>query len=177
LPRRATIAVKLKAGSIPSVGNVQITEPFDFLKESADEYSRVGFGAKINGVATPVKFDEPELLYQFPITFDDTYTSTSVWGAPIPTIGYYGQTVVRNSTVDGWGQLITPYGTFQVYRVKSVVNITDTIHNGTFGFKVPRQPSNEYRWLLQNKGLQLLLNIRILIVIWELKVLIINYLA
>ncbi|MFH2141561.1 MAG: T9SS type A sorting domain-containing protein, partial [Bacteroidota bacterium] len=120
-------------------------------------YSRTGLGAKVNSVPMPMKYDNPELYYTLPLVFGNTDSSISSFGINIPNIGYYGQTVNRYNCADGWGTVITPYGSFSALRVKSDVYISDTIFYDSYGYgiKIPRF-QNEYKWLSPQMGLPVL---------------------
>ena len=137
----------------PSFGaGITITGYYDFLKSNSSFYRKEGFGAQINGVATPIKYDNPELYYAFPLNYNNTDSSVSSYGLPIPTYGYFGETISRKYLVDGWGTLIIPYGTFQVLRVKVTINNTDTIYSDAFqiGYTINRPTSYEYYWIPNN---------------------------
>ena len=59
------------------------------------------------------------------------------------------------STVDGYGQLILPFGTFDVLRLKREINEIDSIYQSFFGapswFGAPPIQTTEYEWIGQNK--------------------------
>ncbi len=156
-PNKATIAQPSQSGTF-QIMNIQVSYEYDFYRETSAKFSKQGFGAKINGFSLPLKYDNPELLYSFPLQMGNMDSSVSVYGADIPSLGYYGQTIKRVNTVDGWGTLETPFGSFQTMRVRSLVYITDTIYydSMSFGISIPRLPETEYKWLGDNKGIPLL---------------------
>ena len=133
---------------------IQITENFNFYKSSNSGYSQVGQGAKINGVPTPMKYDNAESFFTFPMTFGNTDSSVSKYSLNIPGVGYYGETIKRVNLVDGFGTLATPYGTFDVMRVKSLINTKDTIYLDTihFGIHLNKPLETQYIWLGDNQG-------------------------
>jgi|YNPMSStandDraft_2_1061718.scaffolds.fasta_scaffold03346_4 hypothetical protein len=134
----------------PSLGvGLTVSEYYDFFKKATNYYRKAGFGATINGVQTPVKYDQPELFFKLPLTYGTSDSSISKYGLPIPGYGYYGQTIVRKHIADGWGTLITPFGTYSAIRVKQTINITDTIFIDSlnFGYNIVRPTSYEYYWL------------------------------
>jgi len=137
---------------------IQITDSYDFYKKKTTNYAKSGFGAKINNVPTPIKYDVPELYYSFPLTYNHCDSSLSKFGLSVPTFGYYGQTIKRVNHVDGWGILKTPYGEFEVLRVVSVVNVSDTMFRDSwnFGFRINRAKLTEYKWIGKGHGLPLL---------------------
>lgn len=156
-PNKATIAAQ-NPNSPSMIQQVQVTESYDFFRETSSYYSKVGFGAQINTIPTPVKYDVPERYYSFPLTYQTTDSSTSYYGFSVPNLGYYGQTIVRKNEADGWGSITTPFGTFDAIRVKSTVKLTDTIYYETYGIgtSIPRPTEYEYKWIAKNMGIPVL---------------------
>ncbi len=128
----------------------QIEDVYNYFKNSAQQYTQVGFGATINGVPSSVQYIPVDVQYSFPLNYLDTDSSNSFWGLGVPGVGYLGQSFTRKDTVDGWGQLTTPFGTFNTLRVKSVIQRIDTLNFNNFGFKIPRPTETEYKWLAAN---------------------------
>lgn len=136
--------------SPPSLGaGITVSDYYDFYKKGSNYYQKAGFGATINSVQTPVKYDNPELYFKLPLTYGTSDSSTSSYGLTIPNYGYYGQTINRKHEADGWGTIITPYNTYNAIRVKETVNITDTIYSESlgFGYNINRPVSYEYYWI------------------------------
>lgn len=107
-------------------------------------------GAKVNGVPLPLKFDKPEVLYNFPITYGSRDTSDSQYSANIPGLGYYGEKRHRENYVDGWGVLYLPSNTFNVIRVKSKVTYYDSIYYDSIGYGGGfTRTVTEYKWLIE----------------------------
>ncbi|MCX7861494.1 MAG: T9SS type A sorting domain-containing protein [Bacteroidales bacterium] len=134
----------------PSLGTgLEVSEYYDFFKKANNYYRKAGFGATINGVQTPVKYDNPELYFKLPLTYGTTDSSVSKYGLPIPGYGYYGQTIKRKHIADGWGTIITPFGSYPCIRVKHIIDIKDTVYSESlnFGYTITRPTSYEYYWL------------------------------
>jgi len=144
---KATVAQPQEMQTIPML---DISEGFNFYKNTTSRFVMLGLGAKINGVPLPFKFDNPDVWYNFPLTFGARDTSDSEFHADIPSLGYFGQQRHRVNFVDGWGTLCLPADTFSVMRVKSVVTYYDTIYYDSisFGFGFNRNVT-EYKWLAQ----------------------------
>lgn len=149
-----------KTGNISNaVQVIEITDNYDYYKNSTSKYVKVGSGSTINGVPTVMKYDNVEnITTQFPLQIYETNSSVSTSGTTIPTIGYYGQTVNRTNEVDGYGTLITPYGTFETVRIKSVINIRDTLYydDYSFGTAFNRPETIEYNWFADNQFIPIL---------------------
>lgn len=122
---------------------------YDFLKESSSKFRQVGAGYTINGIPLPFVYSSDDIIYRFPMNYLNTDTSDYEFGLPIPGIGYYGQTGHRENIVDGWGTLITPFGTFNTLRVKSTIATIDTVSIDTLGVGTSTaQPLRyEFKWL------------------------------
>lgn len=136
--------------SPPSLGiGITVSDYYDFYKKSSSYYRKAGFGATINNIPTPVKYDNPELYFALPLTYGTSDSSISKYGFTLPNYGYYGQTIYRKHEADGWGTIITPYGSYNAIRVKATVNIIDTIYNESsgLGYTLNRPISYEYYWL------------------------------
>ncbi|NUM51780.1 MAG: T9SS type A sorting domain-containing protein [Flavobacteriales bacterium] len=139
----------------------QIEDVYNYFKNSTQKYAQVGFGATINGVPSSVQYNPVDVQYSFPLNYLNTDSSFSVWGLSIPGVGYMGQYIMREDTVDGWGELTTPFGTFiNTLRVKSVIHKTDTLNFNNFGFKIPRPVETEYKWLATNGKVPILMLVK-----------------
>lgn len=128
---------------------VQINDVFNYYKSNSAGYRDVGFGANINGLPTSVQRTPVDWIYRFPLDFGNSDSSNSHFQISVPTLGFYGQDQVRRNEVDGWGTLILPTDTFQVLRVRSRLQRTDTIYvdQFNFGFALPEPETIEYKWL------------------------------
>ena len=75
-----------------------------------------------------------EIIFNFPIDYNDVDSCSSDGSLAIPSLGYFGLVRSRVNTVDGWGSITTPFGTFNALRVRSVVNEMDSIYVDSLGF-------------------------------------------
>ncbi len=142
---QATSAQPIAMQTIPMIS---ITEGYNFFKNTTSMYSILGLGAKVNGFPVPLKFDNQDVLYNFPVTYGAMDTSDSEAHTNIPGIGYLGHVVHRENVVDGWGTLYLPADTFEVIRVKSKVSYYDTIFYDSIGFGGGfTRNVTEYKWL------------------------------
>lgn len=157
-PNRSNIATAF--GNVPAIPGlpITITDPYSFYYKSATEYKQQGLGASISGFQTPIAFNNKDILYNFPIDYLDADSSDSDWNFSLPGLGYYGYTQKRVNNVDGWGSLITPYGTFSTLRVVTQIDGTDSVYLDTlgFGFTFPRPQAKEYKWFGTGQKIPLL---------------------
>lgn len=156
-PNRANLATKSTLQA-PPIGGISISDVEAFFYNSSASFKQVGYGAGINGFPTPIPFNNHDIIYSFPLDFNDLDSSNSDFNLGIPGLGYYGYTQKRVNTCDGWGTLITPFGQFDVLRVRSTITGRDTIHLDTlgFGFGFNRPVAREYKWLGKNHDIPLL---------------------
>jgi len=100
--------------------------------------------------------DEPDIIYRFPLNLNDIDSSLSMHEIEIPGIGYSEGWKNRVNHADGWGTLITPYGSFETLRVKSEITQYDSIYIESIGIGFPvYRDYIEYKWIGKNFGLPL----------------------
>lgn len=93
------------------------------------------FGFDINFGGNPMQavivYPTPDTVLQFPVTYEDSWTSVVSWSIDLTATGQdlrYKSTQSRTSEVDAWGTILTPYDTFtNVVRVRSEVHHQDTL--------------------------------------------------
>lgn len=141
---------------IPIPG-LPVTQGFTFYKNSTGSYSDLGSAYTIQGLPLPAKYDIPDKQYQFPTTPGLTWSSASAFEISLPDLLTYSTRRIRSSIVDGWGALTTPFGTFQTVRVKSNLNIRDSVYIDSLGsgFSFNREIT-EYKWLAKGEGIPVL---------------------
>ena len=144
------------AGNLPFPG-LEISNSFQYYKSLSDAYKVTGFAINMQGFPIPANFSSHDILYKFPLEYGNSDSSTSGVDMNIPTIGYIKIDRKRKNTVDGWGTLTTPYGTFDVVRLKSEVTEYDSIYLASqeMGIGIPYSYI-EYKWLGKNQKIPLL---------------------
>lgn len=136
--------------SLPFIGAVP-SNFTDHWKSSSSSFRQVGFSfeyAPLGNFDVPVIFSNADYIYRFPLNYGNVDTSDADYDFSIPNLAYIGQTIHRVTEVDGWGTLITPFGTFNTIRVRSVIDRIDTIGlDSVNGFTNVRPTEVEYKWL------------------------------
>jgi hypothetical protein len=121
---------------------------YEFYKGGNSGWIQLGIGATIAiaGLEIPLRYTNPDVIYKFPLNYNDTYSDTFGGSTTMQniTIAVHGR---RTSTVDGWGKITTPYGTFDCIRVKSEVKEIDSLFMGYDNSRT------EYTWLA--KGMKI----------------------
>ncbi|TGD78871.1 T9SS type A sorting domain-containing protein [Hymenobacter wooponensis] len=156
---RATIATQQPLGVLAGAG-LPLSEVYLFFNESGADYRQVGYGAVLSGTALPVTYQSQQLqdvVYRFPLAYEQRDSSTSEFIASVPQTAYLRQRQKRVNKADGWGTLITPFGTFPALRVVSTLQARDSISvQGQTGTVVQVPLTREYKWLGQSQGVPLL---------------------
>ena len=153
---------ELDLSQIPLPVPVTVEDIFIYVKNTSSAYDNVGFGANINGLPASVQNSPIDKEYEFPLNYTNgttTVTSLSAFELTVPGLGYYGQDVERITSVDGWGTLILPDGTYNVLRIKSILNKIDTVYATSpfpIGTTFPRPIEVEYKWLAAGTGIPVL---------------------
>ena len=156
-----TLATKLTNGI--QIQGYGLTNLIDHLKKSSTLLENKMLGATITFGGTTVPFaatyQTSDIIYQFPINYNDNYTNNSALSVNLTSLGVpiqYASTGQRTNLVEGWGSLTTPFGTFaNVLKMKTsfINNITVTI-NGT-----PQQTTQttvSYKWFSPTLGIPVL---------------------
>jgi hypothetical protein len=136
---------------------VEISDINTYTKSIPDSITALGYSIKVDGQTVPFQSDTIETKYKFPLNFASTYSSrgyTSVDFNPIADFKFK-QYRKRNSQVDGSGTLITPLGSFEVLRIKHVIQETDSVYQTFFGtgfwIGIPPTLTTEYEWFANGK--------------------------
>ncbi len=128
---------------------VQVQNVYEYFNADAASHRNVGFGATINGLPASVRRSPVDHVYRFPLNYTDTDTSFSAFELEVPTMGFLREEQWRFNTVDGWGTLLLPGGTFEVLRVVSVLHRRDSVYIEQIGmgFAMDQPEMVEYKWL------------------------------
>ena len=152
---KATVATKINVPALPAGAPITLTNAYGFYKVNTAAFSQVGFGATISGLPTSIPYDSLDYVYRFPMNYGNMDSCKYKFQLSIPNIGYLRRRASRVNEIDGWGTLITPFGTFSTLRVKSTTYATDTIYitSISFGTQIVQAPSVEYKWIGTNSGI------------------------
>ena len=131
---------------------VTINNIFQYTRLTPDSMTSVGYSMVINNNEIPFKSDTIEKNYDFPIQYGNTTFSrgyTKIDMNPVYN-AILKQHRVHSSSVDGWGSITTPYGTFNALRIKHEINEIDSISLTVASFPTTLPLQNplrrEYEW-------------------------------
>lgn len=135
-----------------SGAGITIESPQGFVKTTNSYVQNVGMGLIMNGFELPMASDTIDTEFELPMNFSDAWTSNSYMYVDLnPAFnGIFVRHQYRSSEVDGWGEITTPFGTFDVLRVKSQLTFDDSAYidfglGGTW-LELPTPDQNEYTW-------------------------------
>ena len=135
---------------------IQINSVNRMIKSNNNELTIPGYSLEAGGQLVGFTSDTLETAYEFPLNFGDSYSSTGYTDINFSPI-YEARIKMnrkRQSDVDGFGQLTTPHGTYDVLRIKHVVNELDSIYVeiGPLAQWFPiNRITSEYEWWAKNK--------------------------
>lgn len=144
-------------GDTANIPNMQLSEPYTFFQKNSSAFGVIGYGVKLNGFPIPGEYDSLDLMYSFPMNYGDQFSSHSISSQNVPGLGFVQREIKRHNFVDGWGSLKTPYGTFDVLRVRSEILQRDSIKFDSLP-PFPALVTNkvEYKFIGKNHGISLL---------------------
>lgn len=139
------------------IPDYSVTDVYTYFKEIDEGFQEAGVAFTLSGLPLPVKYDEPDVLYRFPMSYGNVDSCQSSVEREFPDLFYFSMDRKRKNTVDGWGTLVTPLGSFDVLRVRSEVNETDSLYVDSLntGYRIPRNYI-QYKWLGNGYGMPLL---------------------
>lgn len=142
-------SVDLEALDVDLELPVELSDVYQFYRNDESGYYEVGLAFSVSGFPLMNPYDDIDRVYKFPLTFDERDTSDVAFEIEFPFVGFYGQEGVRYSHVDAWGTLTTPYGEYEVLRVRAERLITDTVFSEQFGLEqtIERPLQIDYAWI------------------------------
>ena len=143
----------LTANDIGSFTQMQLTERYEYFKKNSTGLKIVGYGAKVNGIPTSVKYDTIDQILPLPLDYGTNDSTTAYYLFSVPNLGTYGQWIRRKVEVDGWGTIKTPSGSYNALRVKTTLYQRDTMYFDqlNFGNEIDRSVEYLYEWFANNE--------------------------
>lgn len=123
---------------------------FSFYKTSSAALVTVGRGATVQGLPLGLVYNPRDTVFKYPLVYGKTFSGSYAGEASLLTLGTLKQSGTRNTQVDGWGSVTTPFGTFNCLRIKSTIISTDSVVFGSIGIPLPGSRT-EYTWLAKNE--------------------------
>lgn len=128
-----------------------------FSRNTTNGITSVGLSIGISGTEIPVTSDTIETRYAFPMNYEDSYTSNGYSYLDLNPIynAIWIQYRTRNTEIDGYGSITTPYGTFDVLRIRHEIIESDSVFidlfEGAEWYELPVPVRYEYEWITKNE--------------------------
>ena len=134
--------------SINIANFLTIGSEYNFFYKSYSAYWQQGIGLSIESIPTSIAYSQKDTMYHFPMNYGDVDGCQSSYKISVPTLGYFVSQQQRTNVVDGYGTLITPFGTFPVLRMVTNLVPTDSFYIDTLhaGINFPLPTLREYKW-------------------------------
>lgn len=162
-----TAANNLPIGQVTQILPVSIEEIYQYSKKASTGITNLGYSMKLsaNGASfdLSVPSDTIETYYALSMNYGDTNVTRGYTNIDMnPFINaIWNQHIRRVTVVDGYGSLITPYGTFNVLRLKHEIAETDSIQTelpilGLTWIPLELPLRREYEWWANGEKVPLL---------------------
>ena len=128
-----------------------------FSRNTSNGITSVGLSIGISGTEIPVTSDTIETRYAFPMNYEDSYSSNGYSYLDLNPIynAIWIQYRTRNTEVDGYGSISTPYGTFDVLRIRHEIIESDSVFidlfEGAEWYELPVPVRYEYEWITKSE--------------------------
>ena len=148
--------------AFPETDAVPIGNPVGFTKIESDKVEIIGVGLEISGIKVPIKNEIIDVEYELPMNYGDEWESNSFFEVDLnPAFdGILRRYQERVSEVDGWGEVTTPFGTFEVVRTKSFLDFTDSLRISfgeiTTWIELPTPSQVVYSWWAKDQKIPVL---------------------
>lgn len=152
-------ARELPLATLSGFLNLPIDEIYRFYRKTANEVTIIGLSISTGEFAVAKRSDTIEVAYQFPMVYGQSFSSSGYVDLDLSAFAPFAlkQYRTRESEVDGWGTIITPYGSFDCLRIHHIINERDSIYIdfgiGPVWIPIPIPTIHEYEWWTkQQKG-------------------------
>lgn len=156
-----------------NLGIVTITDVFNLYDKTSSRLEQNALGIRISNIPLVVEFQNPDVVYRFPMTYGSASSSAGSYAIKLDSIpgtginfGFeYKHAQSRTNEVVGWGSLQTPLQVYpDVIKLKSEVINKDSVtiagNTITLSDFVPNQflPDTvvEYKWFDKQTGIPVL---------------------
>jgi PKD repeat protein len=136
---------------------IDVDGVYSVFSKSTAQYTLDGFFVMIDGIALPLKYSEADKIYSFPLNYADQDSTTFFGTTNVGDTLSLTRQGYRVNEVDGWGNIITPYGEFDVLRLKSTIYESDSLYWESLGDPfVLKRTTTRYSWLAKNEKIPIL---------------------
>ncbi|MCZ4409608.1 T9SS type A sorting domain-containing protein [Cryomorphaceae bacterium 1068] len=133
---------------------LEVEEAYQFYRSDAEGYFITGNAAEVEGLPLISAYDTLDRVFSFPLSFGDMDTNSFYFFTDVPSIGAVGQSGLRSTNADAWGELILPGSSYNCLRVRTELDVTDTIYIAftETGTQIERPQQINYTWISPEVG-------------------------
>lgn len=146
-------------GNDITFGGFGLKDLYDYYLIDNAQYAIRGLGFTFQEAKLGASYSVNQRILKLPARYLDSDSSNFSIAITIPNIGQYKSSGTRAYEVDGWGNITTPYGSFDCIRVKSHIKGVDSlkvsISGFNFSFGIPNE-RYEYSWYAKGQKLPVL---------------------
>ncbi len=145
-------AKELPLATVSNLVDLPIEEIYRFFRKTNNEMTVVGLSIAAAGFSLGKRADVIEIAYKYPMTYQQNYSSSGFVNIDLSAFAPFSlkQYRERDSEVDGWGNITTPYGTFEClrihHRIKELDSILIDLGQGPQWFPIDIPLIHEYEW-------------------------------
>jgi hypothetical protein len=118
-------------------GPFVFTQVYNFFRSASNDFRAEGVGFRYSGLPLAAYYSDEDELFQFPLNYGDRDTNTFRFSVDLGNGLRFSEEGTRYNNVDGWGTVITPFGSFPCIRMVSNTIAVDTIVFNNFPFATP----------------------------------------
>ncbi len=136
---------------------IDVDGVYSVFSKSTAQYTLDGFFVMIDGNALPLNYSDADEIYSFPLNYADQDSTTFFGTTNLGDTLSLTKQGYRVNEADGWGNIITPYGEFDVLRLKSIIYESDSLFWQSLGDPfVLKRTTTRYSWLAKNEKIPIL---------------------
>ncbi|MFN5911002.1 MAG: hypothetical protein ACK45H_06690 [Bacteroidota bacterium] len=141
---------------------IGITDAYSVEKLDATALTRVGYLLGVQDNLLAVRSDSIEIMYTLPLNYGDSYSSVGHLNFELQPVynGAWLQHREHTAIVDGYGQITTPYGSFNALRIKHEILEYDSLlldfNGSSFWVPINVPPVYQYEWWTNNEKVPIL---------------------
>jgi len=150
-------ARELPLATLSGLLDLPVDEIYRFYRKTNDEMTVIGLSISAMGFGIGKRADSLEIAYKFPMVFGQNFNSEGSVDLDLSAVAPFRlkQFRTRESEIDGWGTITTPYGTFECLRIHHIINEFDSVlidlGNGPTWIAIPIPTIHEYEWCTNNQ--------------------------
>jgi hypothetical protein len=145
-------AQELPISTLSSFFDLPVDQIYRFFRVTNEEVTAVGLSISALDLGIGKRADTIEVAYKFPMEYGQFFNSKGYVDLDLSAVAPFALRQYRDriSEVDGWGNIITPYGSFPCLRIHHIINELDSFYvdfgEGPVWYPLELPTIHEYEW-------------------------------